>query len=93
MSPYENNALLELHAWKNPTSGWLGWVMKTAKLPLEKAGNLAMQVPGVEFVVQKTCVDLLSLINDAAQYTVRHNAIFDEFRKSGYVVHDLNDIC
>jgi hypothetical protein len=35
----------------------------------------------------------LNLLNDGAQYTVRHSAIFENFRKCGHAVHTHDDIC
>jgi hypothetical protein len=48
MSGYEKRALLEIHVWKNPEVGGFGRLMERLTWPFEKAGDLAMQVPGVE---------------------------------------------
>jgi hypothetical protein len=91
-SDYEKNARLEIHAWKNPKLGWFGWAMHTINWPFEKAGELAMKVPGIEWVIQKACSGLLGVLNDAAQYTVRHDTIFENFRKSGHPINSHADI-
>ena len=78
-SAYEKRRLRNTRL-KNPKFGWFGWAMQTINWPLEKAGDLAMQVPR-RMGNRKNLVGLLSLINDAAQYTVRHEAIFEDFAR------------
>ena len=45
MSKYEQHALREIHAWKNPEIGWFGQGMKVLNWPLDKAGDLILATP------------------------------------------------
>ena len=41
-------------------------------------------VPGVNWVIEKAIGGLVSLLNDLAHWTVRPEAIYEEYRKSGF---------
>lgn len=58
--------------------------MEVVNYPADKAGELVMKTPGVDWVIQKTIGGLVSLINDLAHLSVRSDAIYDEYRKAGY---------
>jgi hypothetical protein len=47
---------------------------------------------GLEWVLQRTAVGLVKVLNDAAQRTVRQSQILAEYRKLGLEVHDHADI-
>jgi hypothetical protein len=83
-SPYEDNAHKEIQAWKNPTLGWFGKGMQIANWPLNKVGDYVMKAPGVGWVIVKSLTGLVGLTNDAAQWSVRPHAIYEEYRKSGH---------
>jgi len=78
-SPYEKAAIEAIHKWKTPSMTWWDQAMKVVNAPLDYAGDLAMKVPGVEWVIQKSFGGILSLLNDGAALTVRPDAIFEEF--------------
>lgn len=84
LSTYEKHALKEIHNWKNPEIGWFGQAMKIINQPLDKAGDLLLDTPGVGFAIQKSIEGLTSICNDAAQWSVRPEAIFEEFRSAGH---------
>lgn len=84
MSEYESTSLKGIHAWKSPTLGWFGMAMKAVNWPIDQAADLVTSVPGVKWVLEKTALGLLNLINDAAQWTVRPNSIYQEFAKAGF---------
>lgn len=84
MSKYEQHALNEIHAWKHPDIGWFGQAMKIINQPLDKAGDLVMEAPGVGFALSKAIEGLTSVCNEAAQWSVRPESIFDEFRRAGH---------
>lgn len=88
ISKYEEHALKEIHAWKNPEIGWFGQAMKVMNTPLDKAGDLLIDSPGFGFALKKAIEGLASVCNDAAQWSVRPNAIFEEFREAGH--HEVN---
>lgn len=84
MTKYEEHALKEIHAWKEPEIGWFGQAMKVINKPLDTAGDLLIDSPGVGFALRKAIEGLTSVCNDAAQWSVRPEAIFEEFRKAGH---------
>lgn len=85
MSKYEKHALKEIHEWKNPDIGWFGQAMTVINQPLDMAGDMLLDAPAVGTVLKKAVEGLTSLCNDAAQWSVRPEAIFEEFRDSGHV--------
>lgn len=84
LSKYEKEALKSIHDWKNPEIGWFGKTMEIINWPLEKAGKLVTETPGVEWVVEKVIGGLVTLLNDFAQWSVRPETIYKEYRKLGY---------
>lgn len=83
-SPYEINAIKEIHAWKNPSLNWFEKIMEIANAPLGKIADLAKNIPGVDFVIEKAIGGVISLLNDLAHSCVRPTAIFEEFQRDGY---------
>lgn len=84
LSVYETHALKEIHNWKNPEIGWFGQAMKITNQPMDKAGDLLLDTPEIGFAIRKSIEGLTSICNDAAQWSVRPEAIFEEFRPSGH---------
>jgi hypothetical protein len=92
-SPYEKTALQEIHAWRTPAPGWFGKTMAVVNWPMEKAGNAVMSIPGIGWVIEKAVGGLVNLTNEAAQWSVRSDLIFEEYRKGGYgQVHRHDDV-
>ena len=84
MSEYEKSALASIHKWKNPELGWFDKVMETINWPMEKATEFVNEVPGVEWVIEKAIGGLVGLLNDFAQWSVRPDAIYGEYRRAGF---------
>lgn len=84
LSQYERSALTSIHEWKSPQIGWFDKAMEIINWPLEKVGDLITEVPGVEWVIEKAVGGLVSFLNDIAQWTVRPEAIYEEYRKLGF---------
>lgn len=84
LSEYEGSTVTSIHEWKNPQIGWFGKAMEIINWPLEKAGDFITDVPGVNWVIEKAIGGLVSLLNDLAHWTVRPEAIYEEYRKSGF---------
>ncbi|NTV81018.1 MAG: EcsC family protein [Candidatus Aminicenantes bacterium] len=82
--PYDQRALQEIHAWKNPELGWFGQAMKVINWPLDKAGDLILATPGLGDAIKGTIQGLTSVCNDVAQWSVQKEAIYSEFRKFGH---------
>ena len=84
LSKYEKLAVFSIHEWKSPQVGWSGKGMEIINWPLEKASDLVTKVPGVDWVVEKAIGGLVGLLNDLAHWTVRPEAIYEEYRRSGF---------
>ena len=83
-SEYEKQVVREIHEWKNPNLTWFGKAMETLTWPLEQAGNFVMDAPGIGWVIEKSVGGIVSVSNDLAQWTVRPDAIYAEYRKKGH---------
>ena len=93
LSEYERSAVTSIHDWKNPQIGWFGKTMETINWPLEKAGDLITEVPGVDWVIEKAVGGLVGLLNDLAHWSVRPIAIYEEYRVAGFEhIKTPNDI-
>ena len=97
LSKYEQHALKEIHSWKAPDIGWFGQALKVINQPLDKAGDLLFKTPVVGSTIQSAIEGLTSVCHDAAQWSVRPEAIFEEFRGDGHSIikthmdiHDLD---
>lgn len=84
LSPYEERAIREIHLWKNPQITWFGQAMRIIGWPLNKAGDLVMGTPGIGWVIEKSVGGIVSVANDVAQWSVRPEAIYREFRDRGH---------
>ncbi|MDY0936176.1 EcsC family protein [Pseudomonas viridiflava] len=84
LSKYEQHALKEIHNWKEPEVGWFGRAMRVINQPLDKAGDLLFNAPGVGPAIRGAIEGLTSVCHDAAQWSVRPEAIFEEFRGDGH---------
>ena len=84
MSEYEKLVLVNIHEWKNPKIGWFKKAMEVINWPLEKSTDLVSKVPGVDWVIEKAIGGLVVLLNDLAQWAVRPNAIYKEYRDAGF---------
>jgi hypothetical protein len=83
-SDYEEHAIREIHVWKNPEIGWFGQAMKMLNWPLDKAGDLILATPGVGDVIKQSIQGLTGVCNDLAQWSVRPEVIYQEFRDIGH---------
>ncbi len=92
LSEYERLAVKSIHEWKNPQIGWFGKTMEVINWPLEKAGALITEVPGVDWVIEKAIGGLVGLLNDFAHKTVRSGAIYEEYQKAGFNIKTPSDI-
>ncbi|OAT78152.1 hypothetical protein A9B99_18615 [Mangrovibacter phragmitis] len=81
---YDKKTLLEIHAWKNPQRGWLDKAIDVVNKPLNAAGEAVLSTPVVGDAIQKAAEGLISVCNDAAQWSVRSEAVFEEFRSDGH---------
>ena len=92
MSPYERNAQKEIDLYKNPERSWLGNAWEKVNEPIEWVADKAFD-NAVGEAVAKAIQGIVSLLNDGASWSVRTNAIYEEFRSGGFpAVHGSNDI-
>ncbi|MCK2083561.1 EcsC family protein [Aeromonas sp. 3925] len=78
LSDYEKRALLQIHAWKNPQQTWYDKAMNYVGRPFEFAGQVVDQVPGFTTTCTNAMNGIVNLVNDASQWSVRPDAIFEE---------------
>ncbi|MFQ5674831.1 MAG: EcsC family protein [bacterium] len=83
-SAYESTALREVHAWKNPELGWFGQAMRVINQPLDKAGGAIFATPGLGDAIKKAFNGIMAVSNDVAQWSVRPETIYAEFRSHGH---------
>jgi hypothetical protein len=89
-SDYEENAHRQIQEWKSPSQSWFDKVMVIASWPVEKAGKALLNTPGLGPAIQKAFGGLVGLINDIAQWSVRPQAILEEYRRFGHA--DISDL-
>lgn len=84
MAPYDDRALKEIHAWKNPELGWFGQAMRVINWPMDKAGDLLLATSGLGDAIRLSIQGLIGVCNDVAQWSVQKETIYAEFRKAGH---------
>jgi hypothetical protein len=92
ISEYDRKALTEIHKWKNPEITWVDKALKIVNKPFDAAGDLLLDNDHVGEVIKKSIQGLTDLCNDAAHWTVRPEAIFEEFRNDGYEISKYSDV-
>lgn len=88
-SAYESRACEQIHEWKNPTQGWFGQTLSQIGWPVERLGTLLKSVAesaGLSNVINKALNGIVSVLADAALWTVSPETVYGEFRKVG---HDI----
>jgi hypothetical protein len=79
-SSYEHAAFREIEAWKRPSEGWMTKAAAVVNWPLDQAGELVMKTPWIGSAIEKSVGALVSVANDAAQWSVRRDAIYRDLR-------------
>lgn len=88
LTVYERQALMEINAFKNPSPTTIKKVVAALSWPVEKLSEGVMAIPGVEWAISKSVGGLVSLLNDFAQWSVRTESIYEEFRNAQHAVND-----
>lgn len=92
MLPYDRKTLAAIDAFKNPKRGALGKLVDTINKPIETVAEAAFDTRVGE-AVAKAIQGTVNLMNDGASWTVRQEAIFEEFRDDGHEsVRSFSDI-
>jgi hypothetical protein len=90
-SDAESAILAEIRAFKNPSEGWFEKVVELADKPLDLAGDKAFgSALGDRF--ENVVVKVIEVLNDVASWTVRKEAILEEFQSAGHDVDSVDDI-
>ncbi len=84
ISRYDNCALKEIQDWKNPKISWLEKTLQIINSPLNKASDLVLTTPAVGDVIKASIQGLTDVCNDVAQWSVRKETIYNEFRIAGF---------
>ena len=85
MNEYEAQALHAIHAWKTAERSWFGRASELAGRPFDLAGEAALRVPGAGKLLEQGIGGMVSLLNEAAHWSVRPDAIHEEYRRAGSV--------
>lgn len=91
-SEYDRRAIAEIHQWKTPELSWFGQAMRTIDWPLSKATDLIMEHHLIGEAIKAAISGVMSVCNDCAQWSVRQDAIYDEFRQAGHPVETPADV-
>lgn len=93
LSKYDQNALALAKDFKYPEQSIWTSIRDAVNAPFEKAGDLINSIPGVDDAFSKAASGLVTLFSTAATYSVRQDAIFEEFRNDGHKnIYSLKDI-
>jgi hypothetical protein len=80
-SEYEENARRQIWAWKNPEQSWFDKAIAIVSWPLDKTAETVLKTPGLGPAIQKALAGTLGIINDLSQWSVRPEAILEEYRQ------------
>ncbi len=83
-SEYEGRAHRQIKEWKNPKQSWFDRAMTVVSWPVEKGGHALLNTPGLGPTIQKAVAGIVGTINDVSHWSVRPQAILDEYRRFGY---------
>ena len=92
LSIYELEALQEINSWKHPKKTWLDKMDQWVNRPMTNAADRLTSAPGASWVVENVVGRLISNLNNVAHWSVRREAIYQEYRKLGYEVTGPGDI-
>ena len=92
MPEYDKRAVAGICEWKTPNRTWLDHAMGAVDGPLSKATDWVLERGKIGEAIRNTVAGLVGLCNDAAQWSVRRDAIYEEFREAGHVVAEPNDL-
>ncbi|CAI3931176.1 unnamed protein product [Commensalibacter communis] len=100
---YDKDALIEINQWKYKKPNLFNNTLKLLHSPVNYTSDLILKTPIVGEILQEVIKGLLSMngllsiCNKGAQFSVRHNSIFREYREKGFLqiqehvhIHHLN---
>lgn len=92
ISEYEKKACQEIEKWKNPPPSWWKTLGKWFSVPGKYLGYAFQNIPGINYVLEKTFIGIVSMVNDFAQWTISQETTIKEYQEAGHEVNDLKDI-
>lgn len=92
ISEYDRRAIAEIHQWKTPELSWFGQAMRAIDQPLSKMADSILEQKLVGEAIKKAILGVVGICNDAAQWSVRQEAIYDEFRHAGHTLETPSDL-
>lgn len=88
---YDLDSWRTIQTWQNPKESFWQQITKVIDKPLETLSDVAFDNQ-VGRAVQDGIQGVITILNDAASWTVRDKAILAEFRGNGYEVECLPDL-
>lgn len=92
MSDYERRALADIQAWKEPSTGWMSSLSDATTRAWNGVTDLVHRIPGVEWTMENVVAGLVDLTNEITQDSVWTEAVYKDFRKRGYEVHEPDHV-
>lgn len=94
-SAYERRAREQIHDWKNSRQGWFGQTMQQIGWPIVRLGTVLKDVAdeaGLSDAITKALTGIVSVLADAAAWSVRPDRVYSKFRAAGHDVHRSADL-
>lgn len=100
VSHYEESALREIHAWRNPSVSSVGRAVRKASDVIDDTTDLLREIPGVNWTLDTLVAGVLTKVNELSQDFVRIESVFSDLQSSGLAItrpgqafdHDLERI-
>jgi hypothetical protein len=92
LSEYDQRAVDEIRAWRNPPEMWYSFATKQASMAWHGVTELVHKIPGVDWTMENVVKGLLELTNEITQDSVWTEAVIKDFQKLGYPVVNLQDL-
>ena len=93
-SDYERRVHEQIQAWKNPGEGWFGQKLSQIEWPdrLSTVLKNAADAAGLIDVITKALGGIVEVLGNVAAWTVRPEAVYEEFRNDGHDVRRPADL-
>jgi len=99
-SPYEEAAIREIDAWRNPVEGPFDKVSRSLSSAIDETTDLLRKVPGVNWTFDTLIAGILARLNDFSHELVWTDAVYLDLQRAGLRIntpgqafdHDLEQI-